>query len=1170
MNRLHLNLVVVVSLVLPRPFGVAAAQVEYTFTTLAGSAGSAGSANGVGGAARFNNPEGVVVDSAGNVFVADRENKTIRKITPGGVVSTFAGSLGISAVVDGSATAARFDRPSGMAVDSTGNLFVSDSQTIRRITPGGVVSTLAGLSGNRGSVDGTGTAARFAFPQGVAVDSVGNIYVADWENHTIRKITPARVVSTLAGMTGSSGGANGTGNAARFQNPVGVAVDSADNLYVTDSGNRTVRKITPSGVVSTLAGLAGSFGTADGPGSVARFGRPIGVAVDSAGNVFVTDQINETIRKITPDGVVSTLAGSAGNIGSANGRGSAARFNLLGGVAVDSAGNLYVADIGNNTIRKGTPEAVGPPSITTQPQNQTVAAGTDATLRVDAFGTTPLAYQWLLNSVALVGQTNATLTLGKALPVHSGVYKVAVRNSLGTLESQAAQVTVEWQARFDRVGSSDFPDLLARSVAVGDFDNDGLEDLFFANSSGASRLYRNLGSGQFAVVSTDMLSGSASGRRSGVWADYDNDGNLDLFVTRLKLAGGNLLFMNRGNGSFEEVGVQAGLGHIGDSYAAAWGDYDRDGFVDLFVANGENQNNLLYRNRGDGTFEQITAGPIVNDAGNSTGASWGDYDEDGWPDLAVSNQLLPSGDGRLFLYHNNRDGTFSRVAENPVVNTLGDSWGVSWADTDRDGDLDLLVVNDSGESDYLLCNDGKNNFTRIEAGSLTRDARDGLAGLWGDYNNDGHLDALVTGFGGGPDQLHRGLGGNSFTNLTSLGSAATSIGGFGAAWFDLEGDGDLDSVITASDVSDVTRLGRNSGNDAAWLRVKLEGRISNRSAIGAVVRVRAVVDGETVTQMRQVEGGSGVSSQNSLIAHFGLSDAGVVESLRVEWPSGMITERTNVPVRQLLLMEELPLGAPVVRVNGRFDPSNRHEFVTREPVEIKLQSSFSNAQIFYTLDSSAPDAASAPYDGPFRVTPPAVVRAIAYKGDFTAETQGEPVHLVFLETYQVTDVTPGGGGVILNPAGGSYLSNSIVSVTATPLAGWAFLRWEGSVTGTNPVATLRVDGPKSVQAVFGTLVTVTAVGGAANGSATVQPATGPLPYGSVARLSAIAAPGKYFLRWNLVGVNDTTLTNSPLNFVITNAIPAFTALFGTLSAGNFALNLQVDGAGSVTKSPALA
>ena len=136
----------------------------------------------------------------------------------------------------------------------------------------------------------------------------------------------------------------------------------------------------------------------------------------------------------------------------------------------------------------------------------------------------------------------------------------------------------------------------------------------------------------------------------------------------------------------------------------------------------------------------------------------------------MSNQLLPDGDGRLFLYRNNRDGTFSRVTENPVVNTLGDSWGVSWADTDRDGDLDLLVVNDSGQSDYLLRNNGKNDFTRIEAGSLTRDARDGLAGVWGDYNNDGLLDALVTGFGGGPDLLHRGLGRNSFTNATSLGS----------------------------------------------------------------------------------------------------------------------------------------------------------------------------------------------------------------------------------------------------------------------------------------------------------------------------------------------------------------------------------------------------------------
>ena len=193
-----------------------------------------------------------------------------------------------------------------MAVDSAGNVYVADSgnYTIRKITPARVVSTLAGVAGNRGSTDGTGGDASFSFPQAVAVDSAGNVYVADTSNYTIRAITPSGVVKLLAGLAGNRGSADGTGNAARFDFPNGVAVDSAGNVYVTDTVNNTIRTITPSGVVNTFAGLAGSLGSGDGTGSAASFTSPQGVAVDSAGNVYVADTGNYTIRKITPAGVV--------------------------------------------------------------------------------------------------------------------------------------------------------------------------------------------------------------------------------------------------------------------------------------------------------------------------------------------------------------------------------------------------------------------------------------------------------------------------------------------------------------------------------------------------------------------------------------------------------------------------------------------------------------------------------------------------------------------------------------------------------------------------------------------------------------------------------------------------------------------------------------------------
>jgi sugar lactone lactonase YvrE len=315
-------------------------------TTMAGSAGQVGSSDGIGSAARFDYPEGVAVDSAGNVYVADQSNDEIRKITPSGVVSTLAGSAGQPGSSDGTGSAARFYEPTGVALDSAGNVYVADkyNDEIRKITPSGVVSTLAGSAGQIGSSNGAGGAARFDDPEGVAVDSAGNVYVADASNDEIRKVTPSGVVTTLAGSAGQSGSSDGTGSAARFYHPTGVAVDSAGNVYVADYYNQEIREVTPSGVVTTLAGSAGQVGSSDGIGSAATFDYPWGVAVDSEGNVYVADAANNEIRKITPSGAVTTLAGSAGQTGSSDGTGSAARFDQPTGVAVDSAGNVYVAD----------------------------------------------------------------------------------------------------------------------------------------------------------------------------------------------------------------------------------------------------------------------------------------------------------------------------------------------------------------------------------------------------------------------------------------------------------------------------------------------------------------------------------------------------------------------------------------------------------------------------------------------------------------------------------------------------------------------------------------------------------------------------------------------------------------------------------------------------------
>lgn len=326
--------------------GTATAQT--LVSTFAGS-GNVGSADANGIAATFNLPTVVAIDSFGNVFVVDRSNHKIRKITPDGTVSTFAGS-GFSGSADGVGTAASFRFPDGAVFDSHDNLFISDQSNhkIRKITPDGTVSTFAG-SGAIGAVDANGTAASFYYPAGMAVDAYDNLLVADYGNNKIRKITPDGTVSTFAG-TGFAGAAEGTALTAQFNGATGVAVDSFGSVFVADYYNNKIRKIDTLGNVSTVAGT-GAIGSADGIGTAATFYYPAIVAVDRTNNLFITDEENHKIRKITVEGTVSTYAGN-GTLGVADGVSSSAQFNYPTGIAIDHSNTAFVADYGNNKIRK--------------------------------------------------------------------------------------------------------------------------------------------------------------------------------------------------------------------------------------------------------------------------------------------------------------------------------------------------------------------------------------------------------------------------------------------------------------------------------------------------------------------------------------------------------------------------------------------------------------------------------------------------------------------------------------------------------------------------------------------------------------------------------------------------------------------------------------------------
>jgi sugar lactone lactonase YvrE len=415
-----------------------------TVSTLAGKAGVFGSDDGTGGSARFSAPTDLAVDHIGNIYVADTNNHTIRKITPAGVVTTLAGLAGFSGSLDGKGTAAQFHSPAGVAIDASDNVYVADTDNnaIRKIAPTGMVTTLAGTG--RGSSDATGTAAGFLNPSGIVTDTAGILYVADTLNGTIRRITPDGVVTTLAGQAGSLGNADGVGSAARFDGPQGLALDGAGNLYVADSDNLAIRKLTlSSGAVTKVAGggrAIPGFAPNDGPVARAQFNYPCGVAVDGAGNLYVADTDNHTIRQITPAGIVTTIAGLSGTYGSADGVGAAARFNYPAGIAVDAAGDLYIADTDNHTIRLAY-FAAGP-AITAQPQSQTVTVGSNVQFSVTTSGRPAATYQWYFNGVTISGATNSSLSLSNVQTSNAGSYTVAVSNPSGNATSTAATLTV--------------------------------------------------------------------------------------------------------------------------------------------------------------------------------------------------------------------------------------------------------------------------------------------------------------------------------------------------------------------------------------------------------------------------------------------------------------------------------------------------------------------------------------------------------------------------------------------------------------------------------------------------------------------------------------------------------------------------------------------------------
>lgn len=466
--------------------------------------------------------------------------------------------------------------------------------------------------------------------------------------------------------------------------------------------------------------------------------------------------------------------------------------------------------------------------------------------------------------------------------------------------------------------------------AWGDFHNSGFLDLVAANLFGTNAYYEN-NNGMFLKISHGDPVQDADYGVGALAADYDNDGNLDLALTSgaFYSLSRNRLYHGNGDGTFSQAsgGVVTNLAaYFGPG---AWGDYDNDGFVDLLVLNHGTANanggpNVLYHNNGDGTFTRVTSGAIVNDF-ISVGfcATWEDYDNDGFLDLLVIN--LASGNN--ILYHNDSNGTFSRVSTNIVATDYWPQGAVcaAWGDYDNDGLPDLFVTDEAGTRNQLYHNEGNGSFTRVTSGPELVPSPVGTfdSCAWGDYDNDGYLDLFVGRFNETNAMFHNN-GDGTFTKITSgapvEGDGSHMVRG-AVSWVDYDQDGFLDLFVGLVDATNEptflpgkNRFYHNNGNSNAWLEIKPIGTVSNRSAIGAKVRVHATIGGKTFWQLREIGNGGGYNCP-PLVAHFGLGNATNADTLRIEWPSGIVQEFQNVAAKQILTVTEPPRLLAIV-TNG--------------------------------------------------------------------------------------------------------------------------------------------------------------------------------------------------------------------------------------------------------------
>lgn len=449
----------------------------------------------------------------------------------------------------------------------------------------------------------------------------------------------------------------------------------------------------------------------------------------------------------------------------------------------------------------------------------------------------------------------------------------------------------------------------SRSVNWVDVNNDSYIDCFISNGPRGGQnnsLYLNDRKGNFTAVTTDSIVLDHKPSDGATFSDVDNDGDIDAFVVNWYNVN-NLFYLNDGKGNFKRITEGALVNDKGYSETAAFGDYDKDGFVDLYVTNSEGYKyNFLYKNNKNATFIRIKEGSAATDTSYSRCANWVDMDNDGDLDLFVTNENKQAEN----LYRNDGKGKFTKLTDGPLLNDGGNTTSASWADMDNDGDLDVFLTNDGGFNS-LFKNDGQFHFTKVTMDTIAQTPAHSFSSAWSDVDNDGDEDLFVTNSFSGKKRLvnyfYLNDGNGHFTRNSSDVIATDTAWSYGCAFGDYDNDGFQDLAVATcrfNKTDDADFLYHNNGNKNHWITIQLTGTKSNRSAIGAKIFIKATINGKVITQMREVSAQNGYCSQNDLRVHVGLNTTTLIDEIRIEWPLGLKQTFRNIKADQFLSVVE--------------------------------------------------------------------------------------------------------------------------------------------------------------------------------------------------------------------------------------------------------------------------